>query len=228
MVDRTDSAKDIISHQAVANILNGKSFPAWSKVEVMTAALLHFADIEVTSQEIAAIRELWLAGHYEEQGAAPSVSFLGRTPGDAEDQTGVSSLLETDLYPLTSSFDAETVEAQRRENAAGDEEGRDAPSYEELFVRFIAQPLPGPGMFSIDLVAGTLQVVVNTEHPMGASILHVMENGDERSSRLMKNLLVSWARMEDEIPSSRQRNSVAMIRRDWGRYARWLEIPEGE
>ncbi|MGQ4330964.1 hypothetical protein [Streptomyces hayashii] len=222
-----DSAKDIISHQAVANILNGKSFPAWSKVEVMTAALLHFANIEVTNQEVAAIRELWLAAHYEEQGAAPSVSFLGGTTSDTG-EADFSPLLETDLYPLTSNFDAETVEAQKTENAAGNEEGHDASLHEELFVRFIAQPLDGPGMFSIDLMAGTLQVIVNTEHPMGASILHVMENGDETSSRLMKNLLVSWARMEDEIPSSKQRHSVAMIRHDWGRYARWLEIPESD
>jgi hypothetical protein len=223
-----DSAKDIISHQAVANILNGKSFPAWSKVEVMTAALLHFANIEVTNQENAAIRELWLAAHYEEQGAAPSVSFLSGTTSGAADETDFSSLLETDLYPLTSSFDAETVEAEKTEKTAGSEEGHDASPYEELFVRFIAQPLVGPGMFSIDLMAGTLQVIVNTEHPMGASILHVMENGDERSSRLMKNLLVSWARMEDEMPSSKQRNSVAMIRHDWSRYARWLEMPDGD
>ncbi|MEU6470101.1 hypothetical protein ACIRUL_11545 [Streptomyces sp. NPDC101171] len=220
-----DSAKDIISHQAVANILHGKSFPAWSKVEVMTAALLHFANVEVTNQEIAAIRELWLAAHYEEQGAAPSVSFLSGPTSSVGSRDDFGSLLETDLYPLTSSFDAETVEAQKAENAAGDEEGHDASQYEELFVRFIAQPLAGPSMFSIDLMAGTLQVIVNTEHPMGSSILHVMENGDERSSRLMKNLLVSWARMEDEIPSSKQRNSVAMIRHDWGRYARWLEVP---
>ncbi|MFF4520549.1 hypothetical protein [Streptomyces bluensis] len=228
MVDRMDSAKDVISHQAVANILNGKNFPAWSKVQVMTAALLHFANINIDAAkpEIAAIRELWLAAHYEEQGAAPQVSLLSETASDAGGQTGVSSLLKTDFYPLTSSFDAETVEAQRMKDSASDEESRNTYPHEELFVRFISQPSPGPGMFSIDFLAGMLQVVVNTEHPMGASILHIMENGDERSSRLMKNLLVSWARMEDEIPSRKDRNSVAMIRNDWGRYARWLEVPE--
>ncbi|MFA0841762.1 hypothetical protein [Streptomyces rochei] len=223
-----ESAKDIISHQSVANILNGKCFPAWSKVEVMTAALLHFANTEVTNQEVAAIRELWLAAHYEEQGAVPSVGFLSGTTSDAGGQTEFNSLLETDLYPLASSFDAESVESQETGNPGSDEEGHHEPPYEELFVRFIARPLDGPGMFSIDLMAGTLQVIVNTKHPMGASILHVMENGDERSSRLMRNLLVSWARMEDEIPSSKQRNSVAMIRHDWGRYARWVELPDSD
>lgn len=226
MVDRMDSAKDVISHQAVANILHGKNFPAWPKVEVLTAALLYFASSEVTKPEIAAIRDLWLAAHYEEQGSAPPVSFLSETASNAAGQTGVGPLLETDLFPLTSSFDLETIEAQSANNDLGDEEARDDSSYEELRVRFVARHLPGPDMFSIDLMAGMLQVIVNTEHPMGDSILHVMENGDERSSHLVKNLLVSWARMEDEIPSSKQRNRVAMIRNDWGRYSRWLEIPE--
>ncbi|MET8347105.1 hypothetical protein [Streptomyces microflavus] len=223
-----DSAKDVISHQAVANILHGKNFPAWPKVEVLAAALLYFASAEVTNQEIAAIRDLWLAAHYEDQGAAPPVSFLSESVSDAADQTGADSLLETDLFPLASSFDLETVEAQSTNNDLGAEETRNNPSYEELRVRFLAQHLPGPDMFSVDLIAGMLQVIVNKEHPMGDSILHVIENGDERSSRLVKNLLVSWARMEDEIPSSKQRNSVAMIRNDWGRYSRWLEIPEGD
>ncbi|MFP8944402.1 hypothetical protein ACLIYM_23595 [Streptomyces fenghuangensis] len=228
MVDRMDSAKDVISHQAVANILNGKNFPAWPKVEVLLSALFFFANAEVTSQEIKAIRDLWLAAHYEDDGSAPPVSFLSGSASDAEPHADVAPLLESDLFPIPPIFDFETTSEQGAGSSTGDEKDRDTSPFEEMRVRFISQSSPGPDMFSVDLMPGILQVVVNEDHPLGKSILHVMENGDETSSHLVKALLVSWARMEDEIPSSKQRNSVSRIRNDWGRYARWFGAPEDD
>ncbi|MFJ6452306.1 hypothetical protein ACIQNV_37520 [Streptomyces hydrogenans] len=229
MVDKMDSAKDVISHQAVANILNGKNFPAWPKVEVLISALFFFfANAQITSQEITAIRELWLAAHYEDDGSAPPVSFRSGSTSEAEPNVGVEPLLESDLFPIPSVFDVETTSEQEAGSSAGDETDHDASPFEEMRVRFISQPSPGPDMFSVDLMAGMLQVVVNEDHPLGRSILHVIENGDETSSQLVKALLFSWARMEDEIPSSKQRNSVSSIRNDWGRYARWFGEPEDD
>ncbi|MEQ4611498.1 hypothetical protein ABMX48_36810 [Streptomyces cavourensis] len=228
MVDKMDSAKDVISHQAVANILNGKNFPAWPKVEVLLSALFFFANAEITSQEITAIRELWLAAHYEDDGTAPKVSFLSGSTSDAEPHANADPPLESDLFPIPPISDSETTSEQRADSSAGDEKDPDTSPFEEMRVRFISQPSPGPDMFSVDLMAGMLQVVVNEDHPLGKPILHVMEHGDEASSQLVKSLLVSWARMEDEIPSSKQRNSVSSIRNDWGRYARWLGAPEDD
>jgi hypothetical protein len=49
-----------------------------------------------------------------------------------------------------------------------------------------------------------------------------------RAAKTFKLLLFSWARMEDEIPSEKQREKIADARRDWGRYARDFLDNEGD
>ncbi|MFI6434487.1 hypothetical protein [Streptomyces sp. NPDC050759] len=234
-----DSAKDVISHQAVANILNGRNFPAWPKLEVLVAALLFLADLRVDRFEMDRIRELWLAAHYEEEGVAPSVGFINSSSVDAP-----SSLDQSDRaaeYDPLSETDPSTASPPEESSGGGSEsesvmeeeapdthtEGEEAgAAYEEMRVRFISGASDGPAMFSLDLMAGMLQVIVNSQHPLGASIARVMERNDDEASLLVKLMLISWARMEDEIPTQRMRNQVADIRNDWGRYARLLQEPE--
>lgn len=99
-------------------------------------------------------------------------------------------------------------------------------------VRWISSPQDSSAFFNIDLLAGMLQVSFNTEHPLHAQLMTVLEDVPEdaseaelrqrlaRASDTFKLLIFSWARMEDEIPSKRDRTRIADARRDWGRYAR--------
>ncbi|MFD8527157.1 ATP-binding protein [Streptosporangium canum] len=99
-------------------------------------------------------------------------------------------------------------------------------------VRWISSYQDSHAFFSIDLMAGMLQVVFNEKHPLHAHLMAVLEEvpedstADELRHRLdraadtFKLLLFSWARMEDEIPNDRQREKIADARQDWGRYAR--------
>ncbi|WP_031168024.1 ATP-binding protein [Streptosporangium roseum] len=99
-------------------------------------------------------------------------------------------------------------------------------------VRWISSYQDSHAFFSIDLMAGMLQVIFNEKHPLHAHLMAVLEEvpedstADELRHRLdhaadtFKLLLFSWARMEDEIPNDRQREKIADARQDWGRYAR--------
>ncbi|MFI6434478.1 ATP-binding protein [Streptomyces sp. NPDC050759] len=99
-------------------------------------------------------------------------------------------------------------------------------------VRWISSPQDSSAFFNIDLLAGMLQVSFNTEHPLHSELMTVLEDVPEkaseaelrerlaRASDTFKLLIFSWARMEDEIPSKRDRTRIADARRDWGRYAR--------
>lgn len=99
-------------------------------------------------------------------------------------------------------------------------------------VRWISSYQDTHAFFSIDLMAGMLQVIFNNKHPLHDELLAVLEevpedvNEDQLRDRLrraadtFKLLLFSWARMEDEIPNDKQREKIADARRDWGRYAR--------
>ncbi|MEU9091735.1 ATP-binding protein [Streptomyces sp. NPDC048428] len=99
-------------------------------------------------------------------------------------------------------------------------------------VRWISSYQDSHAFFSVDLMAGMLQVIFNERHPLHAHLLAVLEEVPEdatpdelrhrldRAADTFKLLLFSWARMEDEIPSDRQREKIADARQDWGRYAR--------
>ncbi|ACU34559.1 hypothetical protein Amir_0595 [Actinosynnema mirum DSM 43827] len=99
-------------------------------------------------------------------------------------------------------------------------------------VRWISSYQDTHAFFSIDLMAGMLQVIFNNSHPLHDQLLAVLEEVPEdatdsdlkyrlrRAADTFKLLLFSWARMEDEIPNDRQREKIADARRDWGRYAR--------
>jgi Histidine kinase-, DNA gyrase B-, and HSP90-like ATPase len=107
-------------------------------------------------------------------------------------------------------------------------------------VRWISSAQDSDAFFNIDLMAGMLQVIFNTEHPLHAHLMAALENVPEdageanlrdrlaRASEAFKLLIFSWARMEDEIPGDRDRLRVSYARRDWGRYARDFIEGDGE
>lgn len=99
-------------------------------------------------------------------------------------------------------------------------------------VRWLSAYQDSQAFFSIDLMAGMLQVIFNEKHVAHSELMAVLEEipedatPDELRQRLsraadtFKLLLFSWARMEDEIPNDRQRAKLEDARQDWGRYAR--------
>ena len=101
-----------------------------------------------------------------------------------------------------------------------------------LRARWISSYQDSHAFFSIDLMAGMLQVIFNSKHPLHGELVAVLEDVPEgadtddlrqrltRAANTFKLLLFSWARMEDEIPSEKQREKIADARQDWGRYAR--------
>ncbi|MGY2025884.1 ATP-binding protein [Nocardia gipuzkoensis] len=102
----------------------------------------------------------------------------------------------------------------------------------DLRARWISSFQDTSAFFSIDLMAGMLQVIFNDNHPLHAHLMAVLENVPEdastddlrdrlrRAAETFKLLLFSWARMEDETYPDRARERIADIRREWGRYAR--------
>ncbi|MEV0006326.1 ATP-binding protein [Micromonospora sp. NPDC050980] len=102
----------------------------------------------------------------------------------------------------------------------------------DVRVRWISSFQDSPAFFSIDLMAGMLQVIFNSNHPLHRELVTVLEDVPDdadadalrerlsRAADTFKLLLFSWARMEDEIPGERQRAKITEARQDWGRYAR--------
>ncbi|MFK4222255.1 hypothetical protein [Streptomyces sp. NPDC019890] len=223
-----DFVRDAISHQAAANILNGKSFPAWLRLEAMAAALLTLGRSESIKAELERFRPLWVAAHYSEEGSEPPIVGIlddalnrpwpGHQPGSSPKAPNPAPLVGPE--PETAS----TVQTQPQEDSANESTaGPDAaedkgPTAQGVRVILESTAWSGPEMFSVKSVAGKLIVSLNTTHPMGKSIAKAMGR-DEETSRVLSLLLLSWARMEDEIPFMKQRSRVEDTRRDWSRYA---------
>ncbi|MFF9195907.1 ATP-binding protein [Streptomyces sp. NPDC014779] len=102
----------------------------------------------------------------------------------------------------------------------------------DLRARWISSFQDTSAFFSIDLMAGMLQVIFNEKHPLHSQLMTVLEDVPEdadadelrdrlnRAAETFKLLLFSWARMEDETYPDRERERIADARREWGRYAR--------
>ncbi|AOS90770.1 ATP-binding protein [Mycobacterium intracellulare subsp. chimaera] len=99
-------------------------------------------------------------------------------------------------------------------------------------VRWLSAHSDSPAFFSIDLMAGMLQVNFNMNHPVHNELMAVIDDVPEaadadelrerlrRAANTFRLLLFSWARYEDESPSDRLRQRIVEARQDWGRYAR--------
>lgn len=103
---------------------------------------------------------------------------------------------------------------------------------------FAEAALETPAFFTVKLKGGSIEILLNTNHPAYDRLIEVLEQdvegveADELKSRLknslegLKLLLMSWARYEDEQPEGRRRQQAQDARSDWGRVAR--EFLDGE
>lgn len=231
----SEFARDTLSPQWVSRILNGKNFPTWHKMEALVASMLSFGDFEKPKQEISRFRQLWVPAHYGEGVAEPPLveirdARVGQLQDEPPDSSAQSTRSETARSEPESDADNVPSDAQGA-NSETPQEG-DEFTDQSQYVRFIAGRWSGPEMFSIDLLAGMLQVSLNSQHPMGAVMLNVLAQGDTEAANMVKLLLFSWARMEDETLPARARGKVAEIRQDWSRYAadfmEWTESEGGD
>lgn len=97
---------------------------------------------------------------------------------------------------------------------------------------FAEASLETPAFFTVKLKGGSIEILLNTNHPAYDNLIEVLEQDvegvdvEELRSRLknslegLKLLLMSWARYEDEQPEGKRRTQVQDTRVDWGRVAR--------
>jgi hypothetical protein len=97
---------------------------------------------------------------------------------------------------------------------------------------FAEGDLESPAFFIVKPRGGTLQIILNTNHPIYEYLGEVLDHGEDTSNvgelqrRLsqasdgLKLLLAAWARTEDEQPDGKPRQRVQETRADWGRMAR--------
>ncbi|MFF3127023.1 hypothetical protein ACFVRD_33030 [Streptomyces sp. NPDC057908] len=204
-----------MSHQTVANILTGRRVPRWLKVEALVDALLTLARRETALSEIDRFRSLWESIHSpaaEHPEPTPEPSSPPLPPSEAMQEAAASSPVE----PESEQESSPTSEAEK---------GKwqvlvDAPLSERnsLHTRIVAAGWNGPEMFNV--LPGMCQVELNLRHPMGKEIWEVMDGEDTQAATTLSLLLISWARMEDEMPSGRATERMKKARIDWGRYAR--------
>ncbi|MFC7708703.1 ATP-binding protein [Micromonospora lupini] len=175
-------------------------------------------DDEATSKANDAINRRREEGH------------LGKTD-ELDQQTQPEDKRKEQVNTLTTRhhIDQDTAETLVDDALAKGMRARWISSYEDSYA-----------FFSIDLMAGMLQVIFNRKHPLHSELVAVLEDAPEgadadalrerlgRAASTFKLLLFSWARMEDEIPSERKREKIADVRQDWGRYARDFLDGEGD
>lgn len=103
---------------------------------------------------------------------------------------------------------------------------------------FAEAALETSAFFTVKLKGGSIEILLNTNHPAYSKLIEVLERDieeagiDELKRRLrnaldaLKLLLMSWARYEDEQPDGKRRTQVQDTRSDWGKVAR--EFLDGE
>lgn len=209
-VRNSSRARDVLSHQTVANILRGRSFPSWLKVEALVDVLATYAQTNATAEELERFRLLWLTAHHDENRTPSSNQIKSSGTGPPDSQA-----------PHDDSRDSRAEDDVPTDDDGDYEEGNGQDSFEDQNVRFVARRWDGPEMFKVDLLPGIIEVSVNITHPVGKSIVATWENdNDSDVRRILHLLLVAWARMEDETPHGRRLDFLRMTRSDWSRYAR--------
>lgn len=219
VIARSEFARDSMSHQTVANILAGRRVPRWLKVEALVDGLLTLARHETTLSEIDRFRQLWESTHFSgrEHPASIPESQSQRVPLTEVHQEADSS--------GPAEHRAEQPSSSASESKRPPEDGRvimDAPAHERNALHTILEVASwnGPEMFDVSFTPGACIVKLNVRHPMGNEIWEVVNKADAHASTTLSLLLISWARMEDEVPSGRARERIKSARIDWSRYAR--------
>ncbi|MGW6310552.1 hypothetical protein [Streptomyces niveus] len=216
-VERSAFARDAMSHQTVANVLAGRCVPRWLKVEALVDALLILARRETEMPEIERFRSLWLALHSTSGEYQESTSESSPDPSHATGQghvRGVGTPVEGQSEEIGSPGEQpEPRTGHVLADVAAQGEG-------SIRTRLVAAGWDGPEMFEVSFIAGVCKVELNLRHPMGKEIWKIMDREDDEASTVLALLIISWARMEDEMPSARVRERIKAARIDWGRYAR--------
>lgn len=215
-IARSEFARDSMSHQTVANILTGRRVPRWLKVEALVDALLTLARCETVMFEIDRFRSLWLSMH------APAAEHPEPTPKPSS-----PPLLSPDIIQADTSEPVKPEPKQDGPPAAEIEPEKwqvlieaSAPEGNSLHTTVVAAGWNGPEMFNVSFLPGICQVELNLRHPMGKEIWKALDGDDTQAATTLALLLISWARMEDEMPSGRAKERTEGARIDWGRYAR--------
>jgi hypothetical protein len=206
-----------MSHQTVANILTGRRVPRWLKVEALVDALLTLARRETALSEVDRFRGLWDSIHApagEQPEPTPDPSSSPISPPEVIQAAEVRGPVEPELEQA--SLPTSKVEPEEWQVLL------DAPVHEgnSLPTTLVAAGWNGPEMFNVSFFPGGCQVELNLRHPMGNEIWKVMDGEDTQAATTLALLLISWARMEDEMPSGRAMERIKKARIDWGRYAR--------
>lgn len=95
----------------------------------------------------------------------------------------------------------------------------------------------GPAFFDTSAKSRTIEVILNKDHPLFASVKLLLESVEgithqEMEQRLLqaqdtlKLLLVAWAKYENSLPDGPRKFKTEESRIEWGRYARLLLIEE--
>lgn len=146
---------------------------------------------------------------------------------------------QTDIKETTTTEDErvqEQVDALTKLHVPEDQAKREvAQGIERKFrARWVSASLDSTAFFSVDMLAGMLQVTFNMNHPVYDQLKAVLEPPNEEecddpeelrqklyeASDTFKLLLFAWARYEDELTSRTERWNTLQTRMDWGRYAR--------
>jgi hypothetical protein len=169
--------------------------------------MLSIAGVEASKRSFDVYLELWLEAYHvnEDEDAHSNVGFDESNDRSQHSTQGESSSSNTGRNKGSESRDINDHSA-----------GRDESNWSR--VRFIDTSWSGPEMFSIDFMAGMLVISLNLSHPVGNSMSAILNRDDEPAADLVRTLLYSWSRMEDELPD-RQRQRVMHARYDWGRVA---------
>ena len=120
---------------------------------------------------------------------------------------------EISEYLETQGIDTHEAERQARKSIQNDD-----------WYRFIPSELTGNQMFSVASRGGILNVNLNVHHPM-YEFVNIIEKESERNQHPVARkaavaivaMILSWARMEDEIERSDKRLEFQDIATNWGR-----------
>ena len=108
---------------------------------------------------------------------------------------------------------------------------------EDLSYQFNPAQLDGSLMFNVRSSQGVLHINLNVDHPIYGELKHLEDVRDEnldendptfQATVAIRLLLLSWARMEDQTETKKERTRIQNIAMNWGRHvAKFLDqLPE--
>ncbi|UXL29532.1 ATP-binding protein [Stenotrophomonas maltophilia] len=113
------------------------------------------------------------------------------------------------------------------------QDGVDKAKAEEIAVDYVKKKIkfrfkhgaiPPSHIFDVSTLGGVILITLNTRHPVHESLFHALleenvDSSDLNHARQILSLIAAWARLEDEAPSEKMRQSIEDVRMQWGRMA---------